>query len=105
MWMRYRYTVAVGTPPVTQRIRLDALHPFKCGVRPRVAHVTNYVFDKGFLAAHLRARVHWEAHCGKDVGEHVDLFELLTAGEGVCEERPLVLVVGMSACIYWSSLT
>ncbi|EKM51679.1 uncharacterized protein PHACADRAFT_199184 [Phanerochaete carnosa HHB-10118-sp] len=93
LWMSYQYTVAVGTPTVTQRIKLETLHSVQCGVRPKMAHVTNFIFDKGFLASHLRPRVHWEGVSGKDIDEHIDLFELLTSGEGVCEERPLRLVI------------
>lgn len=96
MWLSYHYTLPVGTPMVTQRIKLDALIPYQCGVRPRLAHITNCIFDKGFLAAHLRPRVHWEGFVGKVLEEDLDLFELLVAGEGMCEERSMRLVIGAS---------
>lgn len=97
LWFTYHYTIT-GKNGATQRVKLDALAPFQAGFRPKLAHVTNHVFAQGFLAAHLRSRVHWEGVCGKPVAEHSDLFDLLCAGEGMCEEKPMKLVIGALAC-------
>lgn len=95
-WLSYHYVHSAGKVAVTQRVKLDALHPYQAGVRPKLAHITNHIFDHGFLGAHFRSRVHWEGVCGKRVEEHHDLFELLSHGEGICEEKAMKLVIGMS---------
>lgn len=94
VWISYHYVHNPTAPQVTQRVKLDALQPYVCGVRPRLAHVSNFVFERGFLAAHLRARVHWERPCRTRIEEHADLFEILGFGEGIVEEKAIRLVVG-----------
>lgn len=94
VWFSYHYVHSPGKTVVTQRIKLDGLHPYQSGVRPKLAHVTNYVFEHNYLAAHFRPRVHWQGICGKRLEEHNDLFELLSYGEGVCEDKAMKLIIG-----------
>lgn len=85
-------------------MKLDALHPYQAGVRPKLAHITNHIFERGFLAAHFRTRIHWEDILGKRVEEHHDLFDLLSFGEGICEDKAMKLVIGISSAILRSFL-
>ena len=94
VWFSYHYVHNPGKTVVTQRIKLDTLHPCQVGVRPKLAHVTNHIFEHDFLAAHFRPRVHWQGICGKRLEEHNDLFELLSYGEGVCEDKAMKLIIG-----------
>jgi hypothetical protein len=96
-WFSYHYTSAgAAAPVVKQRVKIDALHSACHPAHPKVAHLTNHIFQQGYLAKNLRSRVHWQSACGKKLEEHVDLFELLAAGEGVAEDKTLHLVIGMS---------
>ena len=91
-WFSYVYLHghAASHSAVTQRIKLNE-HPTKFD---RLAHITNYIFSQGFLAAKLRPVVHWEKACGARVGENVCINILLMENEGICEDKPLRLVIG-----------
>ena len=98
MWFSYEYTTAPGdVPQVKQRVKLEAIHTHCHGADPKIAHLTNYIFQQGYLAKHLRTKVYWQSICGKKVEEHADLLELLAVGEGVAEDKTLRLVIGMSS--------
>lgn len=92
LWFRYVYHhhSHASHPAVAQRIKLTE-PPAKFEL---LAHITNYVFEQGFLAPKLRSAVHWEKSCGARVGENVCLNLLLLEGQGTCEEKPLRLVIG-----------
>ncbi|KAI0696262.1 hypothetical protein BC835DRAFT_1272215 [Cytidiella melzeri] len=97
VWFSYHYTNAPASAPiVNQRVKLDALHSACASGHPKVAHLTNHIFQQGYLPKHLRSRVHWQGVCGKKVEEHADLLELLVEGEGVAEDKTLRLIIGMS---------
>ena len=99
-WFRYVYLHGHMTshPAVIQRIKLNE-HP---GLKfDRLAHVTNYIFCQGFLAAKLRPVVHWEKACGIRVEENVCVNIVLMEGEGTCEDKPLRLVVGRISKLAW----
>ncbi|KAI0344414.1 hypothetical protein BDW22DRAFT_1045733 [Trametopsis cervina] len=94
VWFSYHYTSsAAGTALVKQRVKVEALHTAACTVHPKVAHLTNHIFQQGYLAKHLRSRVHWETIGGKRIEEHGDLLELLAVGEGVAEDKTLRLMI------------
>jgi len=94
VWFSYHYASASpGTAVVKQRVKLEHLHTACHSQFPKLAHLTNYIFNQGYLAKHLRSKVHWETTCGKNVGEHGDLLELVAAGEGVAEDKTLRLVI------------
>lgn len=78
-----------GAPTVAQRVKLTAL-PIKM---ERLAHVTNHIFEQGFLVPRLRTAVHWQNVCGLKLEEHVRIEDILAWGEGTCEDKPLRLVV------------
>ena len=92
LWVRYVYTHSARAHNATQRIKLDALHHSVC--HDRLAHITNYVFAQGYLPAHVRPCVYWEAPCGRRLGEVAHVEELLGAGEGCSEAKALRLVIG-----------
>lgn len=92
IWVYYEY-VHCGKPhTATQRIRLDLPH-IKC---ERLAHITNHIFAKGYLPSKARSLVSWKRACGKHVEESVKVEDVLSCGEGVCEEKPLRLTIGGS---------
>ncbi|KAI0297770.1 hypothetical protein BC826DRAFT_967680 [Russula brevipes] len=74
----------------SSRIRLDVPH-FKC---ERLAHLTNHIFAKGYLPCKARSLVSWKAACGKQIEESVKVEEVFSWGEGLCESKPLCLVIG-----------
>jgi hypothetical protein len=96
LWFSYVYVH--GSPAgnhhghVTQRVKLDNPHFHM----EKLAHITNYIFEQGYIAPKFRSMVHWERHCGGRVAEHVLLNELLGHGEGLSEEMPLKLIIGQS---------
>jgi hypothetical protein len=93
IWVHYEYIRGHHTghtQTATQRIRLDLPH-FKC---ERLAHLTNHIFAKGYLPCHARSLVSWKAACGKHVEENAKVEDVLSWGEGVCEDKPLRLVIG-----------
>ncbi|RDB14834.1 hypothetical protein Hypma_016378 [Hypsizygus marmoreus] len=92
VWFKYVYPHNASAPAVAQRVKL-ASPTASTGRLERLAHVTNYVFAQGYLAAKLRPTVHWEDGCGKRIEEHAFVEEVLGWGEGGCEERPLRLIV------------
>ncbi|KAI0795187.1 hypothetical protein BC629DRAFT_1286963 [Irpex lacteus] len=95
LWFSYHYTSAgASAPAVKQRVKLEALHTACHPAHPKVAHLTNHVFQQGYLAKHLRTKVYWQSVCGKKIEEHADLLELLAVGEGVAEDKTLRLVIG-----------
>ncbi|VDC01306.1 unnamed protein product [Peniophora sp. CBMAI 1063] len=87
----YVYTHSARTHNATQRIKLDTLHHTIC--HDRLAHITNYVFAQGYLPAHVRSCVYWEAPYGRRLGEVAHVEELLGAGEGCSEAKALRLVI------------
>lgn len=95
VWFSYHYTSsAPNTPIVKQRVKVEALHAAGNATHPRVAHLTNYIFQQSYIPKHQRSKVRWESICGTRVEEHFDLFELLAAGEGVSEDKTLRLIIG-----------
>jgi hypothetical protein len=90
IWVHYVYVHCGQEHTATQRIRLDLPH-FKC---ERLAHITNYIFAKGYLPGKARPLVCWKASCGKIVDECTKVEEVLSWGEGVTECKPLRLVIG-----------
>lgn len=60
----------------------------------RLAHITNHIFAKGYLPSKVRSAVSWKRASGKHVEECVRVDDLLSAGEGVSEEKPLRIVIG-----------
>ena len=88
-------------PVVTQRIKLPAYPTSTTGCpvavpvkMERLAHLTNYIFSQGYVAAKYRTVVHWEGLCGKKIEEATSVEEVLGWGVGGCEEKPLKLVIG-----------
>ena len=101
MWFTYVYKHKPAAPVVMQRIKLPAFPTATDGcpaVVPvkmeRVAHLTNYIFSQGYVAAKYRTVVHWEGPCGKKIEETTCVEAVLGCGVGGCEEKPLKLVIG-----------
>jgi hypothetical protein len=92
IWVRYEYVHCGHQHATTQRFRLDMPH-FKC---ERLAHITNHIFDKGYLPGKARSLVSWNAGCGKGIKDSTKVEDVLSWGEGVCEESPMSLVIGES---------
>jgi hypothetical protein len=92
IWVRYEYVNAIHPHTATQRLHLDSPH-FKC---ERLTHLTNHIFSKGYLPGKARFLVSWKGACGKDVKENAKVEDVLSWGEGLCEEKPLRLVIGES---------
>lgn len=92
IWVHYEYVHCGHPKTATQRIRLD-LPDFKC---EHLAHLTNYIFSKGYLPCKARSLVYWKRQCGKPIKECVKVEDVLAWGEGTCEEKPLCLVIGES---------
>ena len=94
LWFTYVYKHNPHAPAVVQRVKLVA----GAGEVPvkfdRLAHVTNHIFGKGFVAAKFRPVVHWEGLCGKKIEEFHNVQEVLSWGVGHCEEKPLRLIIG-----------
>ena len=90
IWVHYEYVHSVHPHTATQRIRLDLPH-FKC---ERLAHITNHIFAKGYLPSNTRSLVSWKGVCGKHIEENVKVEDVLSWGEGLCESKPLRLVIG-----------
>jgi len=91
IWVHYEYVHAGHHHTATQRIRLDLPH-FKC---ERLAHITNHIFAKGYLPCKARSLVCWKAACGKVIDECTKVEEVLSWGEGVCDGKPLRLVIDL----------
>ena len=91
IWVHYEYVHCARPHTATQRIRLD-LPQMKCC--ERLAHITNYIFTQGYLPCKARSMVSWKGKCGKHIEECTKVEDVLSWGEGVCEEKPLRLVVG-----------
>ncbi len=90
IWVHYEYLNSVHQVTATQRIRLD-LPTFKC---ERLAHLTNHIFAKGYLPAKMRSFVSWKGACGKYIEESVKVEDVFSWDEGLCETKPLRLVIG-----------
>jgi hypothetical protein len=99
IWVHYEYLHCSRPHTATQRIRLD-LPQMKCF--ERLAHVTNYIFAQGYLPCRARSMVSWKGACGKHE-ESVKVEDVLSWGEGVCEEKPLRLVISKCYCKVLSS--
>ncbi|KAH7925591.1 hypothetical protein BV22DRAFT_1088751 [Leucogyrophana mollusca] len=89
VWFSYVYTSNTIGTVVTQRVRLD--NP--ATKFDMVAHLSNHIFNNGYLPAHLRSVVYWQGSCGRKIEEHERLNGLLTAGDGSSEASPLRLVI------------
>ena len=90
LWFSYIYIHNPHAKVVTQRIKFAGVERrFE-----RLAHVTNYIFAQGFLPSKYRGVVYWQSPCGKRVSEFNVVDEILIAGEGISEEKPLRLVIG-----------
>lgn len=91
IWVHYEYVRCARPHTATQRVRLD-LPQMKCC--ERLAHITNYIFAQGYLPCRARSMVSWKGACGKHIEESVRVEDVLSWGEGVCEEKPIRLVIG-----------
>jgi hypothetical protein len=91
IWVHYEYVNGVHPHSTTQRICLDLPH-FRC--ERRLTHLTNHIFAKGYLPYKARSLVSWKVARGKHVGENTKVEDVLSWGEGLCEEKPLRLVIG-----------
>lgn len=89
IWFSYIHPKNAAAPVVTQRIKFHAQVKLE-----KLAHITNHVFGQGYLPANLRPFVRWEGVCGKVIHEHVSVSDLLTWGEGICEDKAIRLVIG-----------
>ncbi|KAH9991245.1 hypothetical protein BJV77DRAFT_545916 [Russula vinacea] len=92
IWVHYEYVRCARPHTATQRVRLD-LPQMKCC--ERLAHITNYIFAQGYLPCRARSMVSWKGACGKHIEESVRVEDVLSWGEGVCEEKPIRLVIDM----------
>ncbi|KAF8073986.1 hypothetical protein FPV67DRAFT_1666729 [Lyophyllum atratum] len=92
LWFKCVYLHNASAPVVAQRVKLAASETQ--GRMEMFANVTNHVFKEGFLAAKLRPVVHWEDACGKKIEEHARVNDVLAWGEGICEDKPLRLIIG-----------
>ena len=90
VWVHYEYQDNGHPHTATQRIRLDLPH-LKC---ERLAHLANHIFEKGYLPGKARSLVSWKGASGKHIEESVKVEDVLSLGEGVCESKPLRLVIG-----------
>ncbi|KAI0252128.1 hypothetical protein BJV78DRAFT_1275055 [Lactifluus subvellereus] len=91
IWVHYEYVHCAHPYAATQRIRLDSPQMKCC---ERLAYVTNYIFAQGYLPCRARSLVSWKGACGKPIEESAKVEDVLSWGEGVCEEKPLRLVIG-----------
>lgn len=91
VWVHYEYEDCARPHTATQRIRLDLPQMKTC---ERLAHITNYIFAQGYLPCKVRSMVSWKRTCGKHIEECARVEDVLTWGEGACEDKPLRLVVG-----------
>ena len=91
IWVHYEYVHCSRPHTATQRIRLDApqMKSHEC-----MADITNYIFAQGYLPCKARSMVAWKASCGKHIEECARVEDVLSWGEGVCEAKPLRLVIG-----------
>ncbi|KAI5836282.1 hypothetical protein K523DRAFT_367611 [Schizophyllum commune Tattone D] len=88
LWFSYHHLDQPSAKTVAQRVRLtEAPH-----IR-RLAHVTNYVFQEGYLPPHVRPFVYWQGICGRRIEDHIPVEDLLKWGEGINEDKALKLVV------------
>jgi hypothetical protein len=92
IWVLYEYVNGVHPHTATQRFRLDPPHS-KC---ERLTHLTDHIFAKGYLPCKARPLVSWKGACGKHIKENAEVEDVLSWGEGLCEEVPLRLVIGES---------
>jgi hypothetical protein len=92
IWVHYEYVNGVHPHTATQRFRIDS-PDFKC---ERMTHLTDHIFAKGYLPCKARSLVSWKGACGKHVKENAQAEDVLSWGEGLCEEKPLRLVIGES---------
>lgn len=96
IWVHYEYVHCGHQYTATQRFCLEMPDSdFKC---ERLAHITNYIFAKGYLPSKARSLVSWRAMSGKVIEESTKVEDVLSWGEGVCEEKPVCLVIGESFC-------
>jgi len=114
LWFTYVYSKNSSAPVVVQRIKLPISSGAPAGSTPttptsacpspvshphpvkldRLAHVTNYIFNQGYLEPKYRTVVHWETLCGKKIDEITTVEETLNGwGIGHCEEKPLRLII------------
>jgi hypothetical protein len=87
-WHPTRKTLAQKHP---HRFHLS-LPQMKCC--DRLAHITNYIFAQGYLPCRAGSMVSWKGACEKHIEESVKVEDVLSWGEGVCEEKPHRLVIG-----------
>ena len=92
IWVHYEYVNGVHPHTATQRIRLDSPY-FEC---ENLMHLTNHIFVKGYLPCKARSLVSWKGAYGKYIKENAKVEDVLSWGEGLCEEKPLRLVIGES---------
>ncbi|GLB38667.1 putative MYND finger [Lyophyllum shimeji] len=91
LWFTYVYRHGASAPAVAQRVKLAARESH--GQMEMFAHLTNYIFKEGFLPAKLRPLVRWEDSRGAVIDESDKIQEVLKFEEGLCEEKPVRLVI------------
>lgn len=91
LWFTYVHLHNAAAPVVTQRVKFHADLRLE-----KVAHLTNHIFNQGYLAPRLRSCVSWQGVCGKKIQEHASVQELLSWGEGASEEKAIRLIIGKS---------
>ncbi|KAF7986974.1 hypothetical protein HWV62_31 [Athelia sp. TMB] len=88
LWFTYVHLHNAAAPVVTQRVKFHADLRLE-----KVAHLTNHIFNQGYLAPRLRSCVSWQGVCGKKIQEHASVQELLSWGEGASEEKAIRLII------------
>ncbi|KXN81490.1 hypothetical protein AN958_04536 [Leucoagaricus sp. SymC.cos] len=89
LWFTYYYVHSPEAKVSTQRVRLNQGIKFE-----HIAHLTNYVFNQGYLPGPYRPLVHWETQCGKKLAEDALVVGALGNGFGATDGKAIRLVVG-----------
>ncbi|KAJ8516477.1 hypothetical protein ONZ45_g6234 [Pleurotus djamor] len=92
LWFTYSYVNSPTGHVVAQRVNFDSLNvhgnPFE-----KLGHITNHIFERGYIPAKYRSLVHWEGHCGERLSEGACLPDVFVEGIGSSEDYPLRLVI------------
>ncbi len=84
VWVHYDYLHCTHPHTATQRIRLD--------LPQMILRIVS--LRRGTSRVRARSMVSWKGACGKHIEESIKVEDVLAWGEGVCEEKPLRLVIG-----------
>ncbi|KXN80656.1 hypothetical protein AN958_08934 [Leucoagaricus sp. SymC.cos] len=88
-WITYYHVNTPEAKVSTQRVRLNQGIKFE-----HIAHLTNYVFNQGYLPSRYRPLVHWETQCGKKLAEDALVVDVWNRGFGVTYGKPIILIIG-----------